>query len=216
MSTPTLLETHAREGVGSRASRKARAAGRVPVNVYGHGQANAALTVDAHDVELALLSTAQVFTLKIAGQDESCLVREVQYDTYGQRVLHVDFTRIDLSEEVEVEVALEFRGHAAGVTAGGQLVVHHNTFAVRCRADSIPDVIVVDVSAVELGESIHANEVSLPEGVVLDEHHFAVDEPIVGVAATKEEEVEAVAEADEAAGAGAAAPTEGGEKKSED
>jgi large subunit ribosomal protein L25 len=221
-ATLTNLETDAREGTGSRDSRKARAAGRVPVNLYGHGQPNASLTVDAHALGQALATTAQVFTLKVGGQDESCLVREVQYDTYGQRVLHVDFTRIDLSEEVEVEVHLEFRGHPKGLADGGQQVIHHPSLAVRCRADAIPDVIVVDISEIEISHSLHAGEVEMPAGVVLDDGKMPADEPIVGVVVAKVEEPEvdedALPEGEE--GAEGAAPAEGaegdGDAKSDD
>ncbi len=188
MSTPSLLETQAREGTGSRVSRRERAAGRIPVNVYGHGQGNVARTVDAHALSLAFATTSQVFTLGIDGQQESCLVKEVQYDTYGQHVLHVDFTRIDLSEEVHVEVKLEFRGDPVGVNAGGTQIIHHPALAVKCRADSIPDVLVVDVSGIEIGHGIHANEVALPAGVTLDEDEMAGEEQVVGVVPPRVEE----------------------------
>jgi len=222
MSTEiTTLTAEARDGAGSRPSRKARAAGRVPVNVYGHGQPNASVTLNEHDLEIALNTTAQVFTLKIEGKDESCLVREVQYDTFGQKVLHVDFTRIDLSEQVEVVVAINFRGHAVGANEGGNQIIHHPTLAVRCRADAIPESILVDVSEIQMGESIHAGEIDLPAGVVLDDHHMTADEPIVGVVAAKVEAVEVdedaeAAEGDAKEGDGDAKASEGDDKKPAD
>lgn len=210
MSTDAItLTAEPREDVGSRSSRRARATGRVPVNVYGHGQGNASLTVDGHELTLALRTTTQLFTLMIDGKSESCLVREVQYDTFGQDVLHVDLTRIDLSEQVEVVVAIDFRGHAAGVAEGGNQSIQHPTLAVRCRADAIPESIVLDVSEMGIGDTVHAGEIELPDGVVLDDNHMAADEPIVSIAAAKAAEVteeEEAADGDESGAEGGDAP----------
>jgi large subunit ribosomal protein L25 len=182
------LQTTAREDAGSRASRRLRRAGKVPVNLYGHGQGNVHLAVDAHEFDLALHTASQLFTLEIGGQSESCLLKEVQYDTFGQQALHADFERVDLSEEVEVEVHLEFVGTAKGLAEGGQLVIQHDKVAVKCRADSIPELIEVDVSGLALGEGLHAGELKLPPGVSLDAHEMDAETQIVGVVAPHEEE----------------------------
>ena len=220
MSTPTLLQTQSRQGNGSRTARRERAAGHVPVNIYGHGQENVQRTVGAHELKLAFASTDQVFNLDIEGKTESCLVREVQYDTFGQRVLHVDFSRIDLSEQVAVEVALEFFGVAKGAAAGGTQIIHHPALAVSCRADSIPDSIVVNVESLEIGQSIHAGEITLPPGVTLDVAAIAEGEQVVAIAAPR---VEDEAEPEEGAeGEGAedeavdGAKAEGGDEKKDD
>ena len=213
-----VLNTETREQSGSAASRRARRAGRVPVEIYGHGKANVSLTIDAHALGLALNTPAQVFTLDMGGKSESCLVKEVQYDTFGQQILHVDFARVDLSEEVEVEIQLEFTGRAKGVVEdGGTMVVHHPTVSVKCRADSIPEVIAVDVTDIEIGHALHAGEIQFPPGVKLDEHEMDSDTQIVGVVAPKAEEPEAEEEGVE--GVEGEAPAEGaaeGEAKPED
>lgn len=201
----TVLKAQARQGTGSRVSRKARAAGFTPVNVYGHGLTNQALSISTHDLDIALHSPAQVFLLDIDGHEESCLVKEVQYDTFGQLVLHVDFARIDLSEEVNVEVHLDFLGTPVGVAKGGAHMVLHPALPVLCRADSIPDAVQVDVSALDIGAAVHAGEIALPQGVRLDEHAIDGDEPVFHVTAPHKEEPTPV----EAEGEGeAAAPTE--------
>ncbi|HEU5456035.1 MAG TPA: 50S ribosomal protein L25, partial [Nocardioides sp.] len=123
MPKPSVLKTHPRPGTGSAAARRLRAESRIPVNVYGHGEANQNLALDEHELELALHTSTQVFTLAIGGAEQPCLVKSVQYDTFGQRVLHVDFARVSLTEEVEVEVALDITGTPKGAAEGGQVVV---------------------------------------------------------------------------------------------
>lgn len=206
----TVLKAEPRRGVGSRSSRIARAGGSTPVNVYGHGLPNQALSIDSHALDLALHSPAQVFMLDIDGHEESCLVKEVQWDTFGQVVLHVDFARIDLSEEVHVMVQLDFLGTPVGVGKGGVHNIHHASLAVRCRADSIPDALSVEVSALDIGQGLHAGEIALPSGVRLDADHMAEDEPIFTVGAPKKEEPAAEAEPAEGAAAPVVKP-EGGE-----
>jgi len=219
----TVLKAEVREGTGSRSSRKARASGRTPANIYGHGEGNQALSLEAHALQLALDTPAQVFTLDIAGAEQPCLVKEVQYDTFGQVILHVDFARIDLSEQVEVEVALRPVGNAAGIADGGTLTIQHNTLMVRCRADAIPDDLEVDVTELAMGSSIHAGEIKLPAGVVLDEAKQNPGTPMITVLAPRvievEEEEEGETPVDGEAGTGDApeadgdAPAEGDKKE---
>lgn len=201
-----VLKAERRSGKGSRDASRARRDGKVPVNVYGHGEANEHLLTDAHALDLALKTEQQVFTLDVEGKEESCLVREVQYDTFGLHVLHVDFARVDLKEEVEVEVPIEIAGQAKGVNDGGTLVTQHPAIWVKCRADSIPAHIEVDVTEVEMGHAIHAGEVTLPKGVKLDEQKMDPETAIVGVVAPKAEVEETPAEGEVPEGE---APAEG-------
>ena len=211
MSTTPVLKAEPREASGSADSRRARRNGAIPGNIYGHGQGNMSVLLNAHDLELALAGPSQLFTLQLSGADESVLVKEVQYDTFGQRVLHVDFARIDLGEEVHVEVHVEYRGTPKGVTEGGDALTLHPTLSVKCRADSIPDEIVVDVSELAIGEQVHANEITLPAGVQIDLEHIDEGEALFAVAAPKAEEPEEDAEGE---GEGDAA-ADGDEPKAE-
>jgi large subunit ribosomal protein L25 len=225
MAQPTILQTKPRAATGSAQARRERREGRVPVNVYGHGEGNQHLLMDEHELSLALHTATQVFTLSIGGAEQPCLVKAVQYDTFGQQILHVDFTRVSMTEEVEVEVTLEFTGTPKGVAAGGQLVVLHPALWVRCMANAIPDSIGVDIAAIELGHGIHAGEIALPPGVSLDTERMDPDEQVVGVAAPRVDEPEPVAEGEPVEGAepaegaaavpaeGAAAPAEGAAAK---
>ena len=201
MPKPSVLQTHPRPGLGSASARRLRAESRIPVNVYGHGEANQNLALDEHELELALHTATQVFTLSIAGQEQPCLVKSVQYDTFGQRVLHVDFARVSLTEEVEVEVALEITGTPKGAAEGGQVVVLHPALWVRCLANAIPDSLPVDISPLMMGEAIHAREIALPPGVSLDTKKMDPEAQIIGVVAPRIEEAPAEAAAPAAEGA---------------
>ncbi len=214
MAKPSILKTESRSGIGSRPARRDRVAGKVPVNIYGHGEECQSLAIGEHSLAIALATATQVFTLDINGKQQPCLVKSVQYDTFGQDILHVDFARVSLTEEVEVEVPVHYMGHAKGITDGGQLVIQHPQLAVRCLAAAIPEFIEVDIAELGLGKSLHAGEVKLPEGVKLDLKKMVAEEPIVGVVAPR---VEAVVEAEAtpaegavvAPAAGAAAPAAG-------
>ncbi len=221
MAKPSILKTVTRSGLGSRNARRDRASQRIPVNIYGHGEANQNLAIGAHDLGLALQTATQVFTLDIDGRQQPCLVKSVAYDTFGKDILHVDFARVSLTEEVEVEVTVNYLGHPKGLADGGQLVVQHPQLWVRCLASAIPEFVEVDISGIELGHSLHASDVKLPAGVSLDLKKMAADEPIVGVVAPRVE-AEPVAEevpvegaviAPAAGDAGAAAPAAGADGK---
>jgi len=208
MPKPSVLQTHSRTGTGSAAARRLRAAARIPVNVYGHGEANQNLALDEHELELALHTATQVFTLEISGQQQPCLVKSVQYDTFGQRVLHVDFARVSLTEEVEVEVALDITGTPKGAAEGGQVVVLHPALWVRCLANAIPDSLPVDITPLLMGEAIQAQDIALPPGVSLDTKKMNPEDQIVAVVAPRIEEVAAEPAAAVPA-EGAAVPAEG-------
>ncbi|MHC4845399.1 MAG: 50S ribosomal protein L25 [Planctomycetota bacterium] len=212
MSKPDTLKTNPRTGSGSAAARRQRREGEVPVIVYGHGEDNQSLTIEAHALDLALASQTQVFTLEIGKKQQPCLVKNVQYDTFGQHVLHVDFTRVSLTEEVEVEVELEISGDAKGVAAGGTLAVQHPALWVKCLANAIPDSIQIDVTELDIGQGIHAGEIELPKGVRLDEGKHDPSDQMVGVLAPRvevEEEAPEEGVEGEAPAEGEAAPVDG-------
>lgn len=156
------------KGTGSRASRKLREAGRVPAVIYGHKQAVVPISLDAVDVRSMIAAASHLAELDLGGQTETVLIREVQWDHLGREILHVDFARVNKEELIETEVALEYKGDAAGVGEGGLLEAVVRTLTVKCPAGSIPDSIKVDVSGLKLNQGLHVRELTLPQGVVVD------------------------------------------------
>jgi large subunit ribosomal protein L25 len=178
------LKATPREGSRKGLARKLRAAGRVPAVVYGRGEETRKLSIDAH--ELALLFARvhwenTVITLDIEGEHGAVktLVREVQSHPLRGMPLHVDFQQIHAGEKVTVHVPIRLIGTAPGVKLGGILMNTVSDLEVRCEADRIPEYIEVDVSNLGINDSIHLNEITLPEGV---EPQIDADSTICSVA----------------------------------
>lgn len=183
MASNATLKARQREETGKSRTRKMRAAGRIPAVVYGHGEQTRLLSVDAHELSLLFARVHwenTVITLDIEGErgEVRALVREVQAHPYRPEVLHVDFQQIHAGERVHVLVPLRLVGTAPGVRAGGVLTQPVTDMEVWCTADRIPDHLEIDVSGLEIGDSIHVRDIALPEGV---ETELDVDQTVCSV-----------------------------------
>jgi large subunit ribosomal protein L25 len=210
MVANATLTAQPRTGAGKSVVRKLRAVGRTPAVLYGHGEQTRQLTVDTH--ELGVLFSripveSTIIQLSVEGEgDVRALVREVQIQPSSRRILHVDFYQVHAGERIDVEVPLHFVGAAAGVKAGGILHPNFNVLPIRCLSEQIPEAIDVDVSALEIGDSLHASQLVLPAGAITDMDPEAV---LCSVTPPAVVVVEVPAEAEEAAAAeAAAAPAE--------
>ena len=165
-----------RDAQGSSASRRLRHAGKVPGIVYGGAAAPMQIELDHNALYHALRKEAfhaSVLKLTVDGKSESVLLRDTQWHPYKQQVLHVDFQRVDKDHKIHVKVPLHFLNAeiAPGVKIGGGKP-HHivNELDVTCLPGSLPEFIEVDMGALEVGHSIHANDLKLPAGVELVAH----------------------------------------------
>ncbi|QNN24548.1 50S ribosomal protein L25 [Planctomycetales bacterium ZRK34] len=192
------LKTAARERTGSKYAKRLRAAGQLPAVVYGHGQDPAHITLEAEQFVDCLHDGAHLVELE--GKGETCLIKDVQYDYLGTSIIHVDLTRVDLSEEVEVSVPIVLKGEdrCPGAKAAGAILEQPIVdLEVICRADAIPDEIVLDVSELEVEQSITIADLKLPAGVRTERN--AEDSVVsIYVAAEEPEEGEGEEEADSA------------------
>ena len=196
-----------REQYGKRRNRRMRSAGTIPAVLYGHGEKTVSLSVAADAFSAVLRHGARMVDLTGAVK-ESALIREVQWDTWGSEVLHVDFTRVSAHEKVEVRVTLELRGEAPGFHEGGVVEQLLHDVPLMCPAARVPEKIEVGVNALNLGDSITVADLTLPEGAtVLAAPEEVVVHCIEPIAAPAEEEM-AEAEAGE--------PEVIGEKKPEE
>jgi large subunit ribosomal protein L25 len=211
MAESVSLVTEPRKDRGSRKARQLRKRGQLPAVLYGHKEETLSLSLSNDEFTKALRHGARVVDLKTDGKTEKALIREVQWDHLGHDILHVDFARVSADERIVIEVRLELRGIAPGVTAGGVLDQPLHTIEVECPAMNTPESIRVTLSELQLGQSIHVRDLKLPEGVVAKTDPDAivvhVTLPEVEVAATPE----AVAASAEPEVIGRVKPAEGEE-----
>src|SRR4051812_28930910 len=228
MAKQVKLTAEPRTALGRSAVRKLKAAGSVPAVMYGSKDKPESLQVSRRDIN-SLLSHAAgeniLVELEVAGKSRLALVQEVQHAPLGGAVLHIDFHAVSQDEVIEADVPLEPVGIANGVKNMGGLLEHNlRALAIECLPRDLPDVIRVDVSALNIGDSIHVREIQLPNGVTTriqpELTVFSVLAPTV-----EEEPVAATAEAaagpevikekkeEPEAGAASAAPSKDKEQK---
>jgi large subunit ribosomal protein L25 len=186
------IDAKPRSELGSRANKRLRERGLVPGVVYGHKEAVVPVTLPKKELVTQLNKGAHLFELGVDGKNETCLIKEVQYDHLGQEVLHVDFARVSLDETVDVTVPLELKGEPKGEEEGGVLQQIIAELEITCRVTDIPDVIRHNVSEMALNDVLHIRDLKLPEGVKVNQ-----DEDLI-VATVKEIQEEAPAEVAEA------------------
>jgi large subunit ribosomal protein L25 len=167
MAESVVLVAQERQGHGSRAARRLRKEGKVPAVVYGHGEGTASVTLAADELSKAIRHGARVIDLKQGEKLQKALIRELQWDAFGQEILHADFARVSADERITLEVRIELRGTAPGVTAGGVLVQQLHNLDVECSVINVPESIRVNVGELQMDQVMHVRDLVLPEGVVV-------------------------------------------------
>lgn len=167
MEKNLLLNAEIREHVGSKDAAKLRKQGKLPAVIYGHKKDPVAVSLDAHDTMECLHHGHRLADIKIGSKKETVIFKEFQYDHLGKNVIHVDLIRVDAKELVKVMVSIELKGIAAGTNEGGIIESHLDQIEVQCSVADIPEVIVIPVKDVNIGDSLHASDIKLPDGVKL-------------------------------------------------
>jgi large subunit ribosomal protein L25 len=181
------LKVDLRSSLGKRNNRRLRRAGSIPAVLYGHGQDSVSLTVPKAAIEGALRHHSRLVDLAGAA-NESALISDIQWDTFGLEVLHVDFTRASADERIEVEVSVELKGQAAGAKEGGVVEQVLREIQIECPAGAIPEKLVLNISNLGLGSSLTCGDLNMPEGATLITD---ADEMIVHCVTPREEAEEA-------------------------
>jgi large subunit ribosomal protein L25 len=206
------IQANARSAGGKNHARRLRRSGKIPAVLYGPKTQAVALELDKKDfsTRVALLEGSHLVRLKSsvpALAEKVALVKEMQFHPISGDVTHADLYEVDLAAKIQVQVPLRFVGKAAGVTRGGILQPIVREVEVECLPMDIPGFFNVDVSALDIGDSIHVEEIQMPADVTLVfESNFAV---VTVVTPTVEEAPVAAAPAEgEVAVVGAVEPKE--------
>ena len=184
------IQAEIRGGRGKGSARKLRMQGAIPAVLYGRDVEPIALSISSKDwrlLEAHLRSNAVIkMELRDAGnvEERPVMVKDVQKRPVGHAVLHVDFLQVSMERVVQVEVPIHFTGESVGVLKGGVVEQHLRTVMIESLPGQIPEKIDVDISNLDIGDSIHINEISLP-GIKLLDHP---DVAVVGVTPPEAEE----------------------------
>ena len=150
------------------------------------------LVLDPDDFGEVLKAHSAIVSLTLGGKKQTAIVREVTWDTFGDYIRHIDLMRVELKDEVQIQVPMHFVGIPVGASHGGVLYVVHKEVALHCRVDSIPSEIVYDVTHLELDARVTVADLKYPERVrpALPETELIahVKEPRVAIDHTLEEE----------------------------
>lgn len=159
------INVEKREETGKGPMRRLREAGFVPGNLYGLGRPNLNLTIPAADLEKFFEAPSHLVELRLGDKGREAIVREVQIDALTDAILHVDFTRVEADTAVTTHVRITYKGTAAGTTTGGVLQTLEEALEISAKPRDIPTEILIDISELDLGDSIRASEVPMPSGV---------------------------------------------------
>ena len=163
----TVLE---RTSLGSGASGRYRRQGKIPAILYGHGDPKS-LLVDELSIGKILKKHGgknAILSLKVGSEEETAIIRDIQRASISRKMLHIDFQRISLTERITANIPIEIIGASEAVKEGGILITMMHLIEVECLPMEIPDSIKADISVLKaIGDSIHASQLLLPEGVIL-------------------------------------------------
>jgi large subunit ribosomal protein L25 len=210
------VEVHERKEKGKNANRRVRASGMVPGNVYGLDLSPFPVSVNPRRVEEILgleRGRNTIFRLKLAGAEETrdVMLRELQRDPVSERLVHVDFVRVDPNKPVTISVPVHLEGTPEGVrNEGGVLDFVQRAVQISCLPDRIPEHLAVDVTDLHINQNVAIKDLTVDEGItILDDA-----ESILAVVAITRAEVSAEEEAaEEAEGEEGAEPEVVGEEK---
>ncbi len=193
MSANFIVEAEVRSGKGTSDSRRVRRAGKVPVVVYGGGEDEQYLLVDHNKMLLQLeveSFRSALIQLKVDGDLQRAILRDVQMHPYKTQVLHMDFQRVSRKDTITMAIPLHYKGEEVcpGVKLNGGIMSHSvHMVDVSCLGSDLPEYIEVDVSMLDIGDSILLGQVQLPEGVKFAStvHENDLELPVASVLAPK-------------------------------
>lgn len=205
MSEIFSFEGSKREKLGKGASRALRNEGKIPAIIYGLKEEEVSLSLETKLIQKKYEEgkfTAKLFTINTDGKSIKVLPKDVQLHPVTDKVLHVDFLRVNDDSQVNVLVKVNFLNAetSPGIKRGGVLSIAKRKVELVCRADCIPQEIIVDLAEAQIGDSIHSSHIKYPDGVspVINDRDFTIA-AVVGKGAAKADETEEESESEAAA-----------------
>jgi large subunit ribosomal protein L25 len=202
-----VLNVEVRERTGTGGAREARRQSKVPGVLYGGPKGPVSIAVRQNEFRKALYTgklLGHLVTLRHGKEDQQVIAKDVQFHPVTDEPMHFDLYRVEKGQEIHINVPVHFRNEEAspGMKQGGSLEIVRHDLELVCRADRIPEELIVDLTGRELGDTIRLSDITLPEGV-----RAATNDPEFVIASLK---VSSAAQAEDAEAEAAAAAAEGG------
>ena len=172
MTNVTAFAAQIRDRAGKGAARATRREGRVPGVIYGDNHDPVLISLDPIELMKQINVTgffARVYEVDVAGEKYRVLARDLQLDPVSEQPIHIDLMRFSAATRVNVEIQVNFENEdkCPGLRMGGVLNVVRFAIELRCRPDNIPEMLIADLSGLEIGDSLHISAIELPEDVEL-------------------------------------------------
>ncbi len=189
------LTAETRTTTGNSPARALRRAGRVPAILYGRGTESVMLSIGADDMETIIKEGSvgqSIFNLAIDGGNKTraAMIKELQTDPVSQNLLHIDFYEVSMDRKLKVNVPVITTGKSVGVELGGMLQIVRRELEVVCLPNAIPQEITIDITDLDIGNSVHVEEITLQGDVEIPHDVNFTVLTVLSPKAVEEEEVE--------------------------
>ena len=184
MAGSFVFDVQVRAELGRGHARRLRQAGKVPAVLYGGDAAPLGLILDHNKVLKALENEAtysHILTLRFDGKEETAILKDLQRHPSRPIIMHMDFQRVSESQKIRVHVPLHFVNQEISVGAKKGGVITHNLVDVEvvCLPSQLPEFLAVDMAKVDLGQTVHLSNITLPPGVEIVELHHGPEHDLV-------------------------------------
>lgn len=164
-----LLNANERSAYGKNAAIKMRKAGRIPAVMYDRHGKSVSLDVDEGEFMrlFKLVTESTIVTLNASGKDYEVFIKDFQHDIVTDKIKHIDFYEVERGKPLRTKVKIKLQGSPEGVRHGGILETGITELELECLPKNLPPRIVVDVSSLDVNQSLHVRDIKLPEAVTV-------------------------------------------------
>ncbi|MEO0899370.1 MAG: 50S ribosomal protein L25 [Bacteroidota bacterium] len=173
------LQVEKREGTGKRVTKDIRSTGKVPGVIYDNSKATH-ITVDAQEVRKAIYTEdTYIINLDIEGEKQDVIIRDTDFHPVTERLMHIEFLRVTEEKPVTLSLPIKLTGTAAGVVKGGKLAIKLRRLSVKGIPSKLPEKIEVDVTPLELGETIKVMDANIQGVQVMTSSSAAIASVVI-------------------------------------